>query len=279
MSTKEIKALIEVGTSMGYSGEELKQFLTEERMRLDKEKEWQEKEKQIEQERLRTFELEKIHLENEAKAEATKAETEAAKETERMRLQTEATKAEAEAAKDTERMRIQAESETIKARMEHEYRIKEIEIRNRDLGAGSDAETNPNNNNNSNSSRSAGMKALKLPPFNEDKDDLDAYLIRFERACTAFEVRQEHRSTQLARLLQGKALDVYQRLADDEVDDYDVLKAQSLKRFRLTEGGYRKQFKTGKLEPGEMPAQFAERLKRYLEKWPVLSQHMKAYKK
>ena len=63
------------------------------------------------------------------------------------------------------------------------------------------------------------MKALKLPPFNEDKDDLDAYLIRFERDCTAFEVRQEHRSTQLARLLQGKALDVYQRLADDEVDD------------------------------------------------------------
>ena len=57
-------------------------------------------------------------------------------------------------------------------------------------------------------------------------------------------MRQEHRSTQLARLLQGKALDVYQRLADDEVDDYDVLKAQSLKRFRLTEGGYRKRFKT-----------------------------------
>ena len=64
---------------------------------------------------------------------------------------------------------------------------------------GGDAETNPNINNN-NSSRSAGMKALKLPPFNEDKE-LDAYLIRFERACTAFEVRQEHRSTQLARLL------------------------------------------------------------------------------
>ena len=72
---------------------------------------------------------------------------------------------------------------------------------------------------------------LKLPPFNEDKDDLDAYLIRFERACTAFEVRKEHRSTQLilARLLHGKALDVYQRLADDEVDDYDVLEAQLIK--------------------------------------------------
>jgi len=37
-------------------------------MRLDKEKERQKKEKQIEQERLRTFELQKIRLENEAKA-------------------------------------------------------------------------------------------------------------------------------------------------------------------------------------------------------------------
>ena len=75
----------------------------------------------------------------------------------------------------------------------------------------------------------------------------------------------------MARLLQGKALDVYQRLADDEVDDYDVLKAQLLKRFRLTEGGYRKRFKTGKLEPGETPAQFAERLKRYLDKWQEMA--------
>jgi len=128
--------------------------------------------------------------------------------------------------RDAEANKLKLEAETVKARMEHEYRMKEIEIRNRDMGAGDDAETNPNNN--SNSSRSAGMKALKLPPFNEDKDDLDAYLIRYERACTAFEVHQEHRSTQLARLLHGKALDVYQRLADDEVDDYDVLKAQLL---------------------------------------------------
>ena len=71
MSAKEIKALIEVGTSLGYSSDELKQFLTEERMRLDKERERQdkdkqqiqerqEKEKQMEQERIRAFELEKI---------------------------------------------------------------------------------------------------------------------------------------------------------------------------------------------------------------------------
>ena len=43
MSAKEIMALTEVGTSLGYSGDGFKQFLTEERMRLDKERERQEK--------------------------------------------------------------------------------------------------------------------------------------------------------------------------------------------------------------------------------------------
>jgi len=48
--------------------------------------------------------------------------------------------------------------------------MKEIEIRNRDTGAGGDAKINTINNNNS-SSRSAGMKPLKLPSFNEYRDD------------------------------------------------------------------------------------------------------------
>ena len=93
------------------------------------------------------------------------------------------------------------------------------------------------------------------------------HLIRFERACTAFEIRPEFWSTQLARLLQGRSLDVYQRLPAEEVDNYESLKTQLLKRFRLTEGGYRKKFKISKLEVGETPEQFVERLNRYLVKW------------
>jgi len=76
----------------------------------------------------------------------------------------------------------------------------------------------------SNRGHSVAMKALKLPLFNDEKDDLDAYLIRFERACAAFEIRPEFRSTQLARLLQGRSLDVYQRLPAEEVDNYESLK-------------------------------------------------------
>jgi len=39
MAAKELKALIEVGTSLGYVGDELKQFINDERMRVDREKE------------------------------------------------------------------------------------------------------------------------------------------------------------------------------------------------------------------------------------------------
>jgi len=44
------------------------------------------------------------------------------------------------------------------------------------------------------------------------------------------------RSFQLAGFLQGQALDVYQRMTDDNVENYEVLKNSLLKRFILTEG-------------------------------------------
>jgi len=40
-----------------------------------------------------------------------------------------------------------------------------------------------------------------------------------------------------------------------------------LKRFRLTEGGYRKRFKSVRIEVGETAEQFVDRLKKYLTKW------------
>jgi len=48
-------------------------------------------------------------------------------------------------------------------------------------------------------------------------------------------VPQGQWSFQLARFLQGQALDVYQRnkrMTDEDVGDYDLLKNSLLKRFR-----------------------------------------------
>ena len=159
--------------------------------------------------------------------------------------------------------------EVHRIRSKHEFKMAEMRAANTEQDMEPDKDGGQGDHRR-NGSRATAIKALKLPPFNEDKDDLDAYLIRFERAC---EVRPEHWSTQLARLLQGKSLEVYQRLPVSDVERYDVLKAQLLKRFRLTEGDYGKKFKNSKLEQGETPDQFVERLRRYLingVRWRVI---------
>ena len=155
-----------------------------------------------------------------------------------------------ERAFELERIRLEKEVEVQRIRSEHEFKMAEMRAANTDQDMEPD-EDGGQGDYRRNGSRTAAMKGLKLPPFNDYKDDIDAHLIRFERARVAFEVRPEHWSTQLARLLQGKTLEVYQRLPDSDVERYDVLKAQLLKRFRLTEGGYRKKFKSSKLELGK----------------------------
>jgi len=136
--------------------------------------------------------------------------------------------AEAERAKiETERRR--QEFELRKMEMEHDRRLREVQINVEQDGGGAVGVPSGNRG------HSVAMKALKLPLFNDEKDDLDAYLISFERACAAFAIRPELWSTQLARLLQGRSLDDYQRLPAEDVDNYESLKTQLLKRFRLME--------------------------------------------
>jgi len=56
-------------------------------------------------------------------------------------------------------------------------------------------------------------------------------------------------------------------MSDHDVGEYQILKENLLKRFRLTEEGYRKRFKQSKIENGESPEQLLDRLRRYLQKW------------
>ena len=56
-------------------------------------------------------------------------------------------------------------------------------------------------------------------------------------------------------------------MSDDDVGEYDLLKNSLLKRFRLTERGYRKKFKSERIEVGETAEQFVDRLKKYLTRW------------
>ena len=117
----------------------------------------------------------------------------------------------------------------------------------------------------------------KLPSFNENRDDLDAYLKRYERYATSQQWRQEDWAINLSALLSGKALEVYNRLSTDEADDYKVLKSALLKRFQLTADGFRLKLRTARPETGESGHQFAARLANYLARWIDLAEAETTY--
>ena len=53
------------------------------------------------------------------------------------------------------------------------------------------------------------------------------------------------------QITEGSCAGVYERMSAEDAQDYDKLKEELLKRFRLTEGGYRKKFKGATRENDE----------------------------
>src|SRR6218665_2287654 len=115
------------------------------------------------------------------------------------------------------------------------------------------------------------IRDIQMPVFDELLDDLDAWLHRFQRSCEALRINKDLWVLALVKSLKGPALEVYERMSAEDAQDYDKLKEELLKRFRLTEGGYRKKFKGATREKDETASQFGERLKRYLDKWLQMS--------
>ncbi|XP_062588249.1 uncharacterized protein LOC134249909 [Saccostrea cucullata] len=114
---------------------------------------------------------------------------------------------------------------------------------------------------------SVKMKGPKIPAFADGKDDMDSYLRRFERYAETQKWSKLTWATNLSALLKGKALDVYALLPSEEALDYDKLKLALLKRYDLTDDGFKRQFRSSRPEEGETFIQFSVRLINYLQRW------------
>ncbi|KAM7284397.1 uncharacterized protein ISCGN_001491 [Ixodes scapularis] len=110
-----------------------------------------------------------------------------------------------------------------------------------------------------------------LIPFDDRKDDLDAYIRRFESLAESQKWPESQWSTALATCLSGEALSVYGRLPPGDAADYSKVKTALLKRFRFTADGFRDKFDSGKPADGETAAQFSARLSHYFDRWIELS--------
>ena len=81
----------------------------------------------------------------------------------------------------------------------------------------------------------------------------------------------------LSSLLKGKALEAYTRLSNADAGDFDKVKQALLKRFELTQEGFRQKFRSCQPESGESAPQFALRLENYLVRWVELADTAKTF--
>lgn len=119
--------------------------------------------------------------------------------------------------------------------------------------------------------RGIKSRVPKLPTFDENKDNIDAYIIRFERYASVQRWPKDQWAVNLSALLSGKGLDVYYSLSDAQAGDYNYLKKAILNRYELNEQGFRKKFKSCRPEDGESGAQYANRIRKYFDRWRDLS--------
>ena len=82
---------------------------------------------------------------------------------------------------------------------------------------------------------------------------------------------QAYSATQSSALLDGKAMDVYSRLLQEDALDNERLKVALLQRYNYTEQRYRHRFREAKSEGSENLDQFIARLKNNFTQWVKLS--------
>ena len=131
-------------------------------------------------------------------------------------------KAQTEAeAKDKKRAEIQTEA---KIEAKTELALKELELKAQQNQASASLAATP-------PPRNKDAKSPKLPSFIDEKDELDSYLLRFERYAENASWEKDTWAIKLSALLTGRAMDVHTRMSDTDTSDYDKLKKALLTRY------------------------------------------------
>lgn len=238
----DLEKIVALGCQLGLSGGELRKWVAQ------KEKDEKEKAEKAREEAERARQA--------AREESERAERERENEFQRQ-LQLERAKAEREEkARNGEIEKLKTEIEAL--RLERDSTSADRSIREENNGV----RLNP---------------SKLLVAFDEKKDDLDAYIRRFEGIARSQNWPEDQWSTALSARLSGEALNVFGRLTPEDAADYSKVKAALLKRFRFTVDGFREKFRSETPADGETATQFAARLSHYFDRWTELAEIEKEY--
>lgn len=115
-----------------------------------------------------------------------------------------------------------------------------------------------------------GGYRVKIPFFDE-KDDMDQYLLHFERVATMHGWAKDTWASRLVPLLQGAARETFLQLTPEDAKNYEEVKKALLFRFRRDADYFRRQFRSMRKEPAENFTSFIKRLKQTLFRWFCLA--------
>ena len=100
-----------------------------------------------------------------------------------------------------------------------------------------------------------------------DNDDIEAYLVTFERLTAAYEVPTSRWAFQLAPELSGKAQQAYAALSGEAASDYKQIKEAILRRYDVNAETYRQKFRGASMNVGETTKELRVRLEDLAKKW------------
>ena len=194
------------------------------------------------------MEAEEKKLQLQAEAEDKKLQAEEKK----LQLQAEEKRLELEAEREKEKHKLESDMKKEEMRLNHELEMAKIKATK---SSSSDNDPKPRN----------------IPNFQENKDQIDGYLHRFELCAEAAGWPKEKWASQLIGVLTGRALQVLLSFNPEEIKDYEKLKHALLNAFQCNAEGFRAKFRTCKPEKDENFVTFMSRLKLGFNRWLELS--------
>ena len=115
--------------------------------------------------------------------------------------------------------------------------------------------------------RSRGPEiTVKLVPLNE-KDDVEAYLVTFERIMAAHNISKDRWPHYLTSQLTGKAQLAFAAVSPSDSENYEKIKAAILIRYGINDEEYRRRFRSGRRKDGETDRELAVKLMEWQAKW------------
>ena len=144
----------------------------------------------------------------------------------------------------------------LKMRLEHEYRMRQLELASHEREREFSLQNNDFGVN----------KSPKLPSFKEG-EDVEVYLGMFERIARANKWNANTWAPRLAALLTGKAREAYVRMNLIASGDYHELCAAIRERYDLTPDAYRRKFRSSRKLSDETFKEWGIRARRLFERW------------